>query len=151
MRGAVAGVALLLSLAACGGPTESAPAGLAIPPDSAGPDVVLRAYLKAVRAGDCATARQFVNVATFRTGVPSPRVLWPLDGDRAVRPFPSSSSARCTNPRTFFRRPPRIGWIVLALEEYPIRARDSQTLLASRRWLTPGCVASHRRAMAVVG
>ena len=68
MRGAVAGVALLLSLAACGGPTESAPAGLAIPPDSAGPDVVLRAYLKAVRAGDCATARQFVNVATFRTG-----------------------------------------------------------------------------------
>jgi hypothetical protein len=68
VRGAAVGLALLLSLAACGAPADPTSGGLAIPPDSAPPDVVLRAYLEAIRAGDCATARHFVNVATFRTG-----------------------------------------------------------------------------------
>jgi hypothetical protein len=59
---------LVLLLAACGAPSDSTPDGLAIPPDGAPPDVVLQAYLEAVRAGNCATARHFVIAATFRTG-----------------------------------------------------------------------------------
>jgi hypothetical protein len=67
-------LAVLASFAAACGPSpEDAPGGssavgIEIPPDLAPPDVVLRAYLEAVRAGDCATARRFVVPATFRKG-----------------------------------------------------------------------------------
>jgi hypothetical protein len=67
-------LAVLASFAAACGPSpEAAPGGssavgIEIPPDLAPPDVVLRAYLEAVRAGDCATARRFVVPATFRKG-----------------------------------------------------------------------------------
>jgi hypothetical protein len=66
-------VVLASFAAACGLSPEDAPGGslavgIEIPPDLAPPDVVLRAYLEAVRAGDCATARRFVVPATFRKG-----------------------------------------------------------------------------------
>jgi hypothetical protein len=59
--------------AACGPSPQDAPGGspavgIEIPPDLAPPEVVLHAYLEAVRAGDCVTAGRFVVPATFRKG-----------------------------------------------------------------------------------
>ena len=51
---------LVLALAACG------PA-VAVPPDSAAPEVVLDTYLRALVAGDCDTGRKLAT-ATFRIG-----------------------------------------------------------------------------------
>ena len=55
----VGGVALLV--AACAGPKFSPP------PDAAGPDVVLRAYLQALVTGDC-SAGQVLGTSTFGFG-----------------------------------------------------------------------------------
>ena len=65
--------AVLAALAGCGpsvtgSPVASAAVESGAPSDPAAPDVVLHAYLDAVRAGDCATASRFVVAATFRKG-----------------------------------------------------------------------------------
>ena len=59
-------LALLVAVAACGAPVDSGSA-LQVPPDSAPPDVVLQAYLRALLAGDCATVSQLA-AATFHKG-----------------------------------------------------------------------------------
>jgi hypothetical protein len=64
---------LLAMVAACAPSLTESPVVSGAPPsgtpsDLAPPDVVLRAYLEAVRAGDCAAASRFVVAATFRTG-----------------------------------------------------------------------------------
>lgn len=53
--------AAALSLAACAGPSISAP------PDAVGPDVVLRTYLEALVRGDCPAGRVLA-VESFRFG-----------------------------------------------------------------------------------
>jgi hypothetical protein len=68
MPAAAALFAMVMVVAACGEGQESATGGRQLPPDSAPPDVVLQAYLEAVRVGDCATAGHFVVPATFRKG-----------------------------------------------------------------------------------
>jgi hypothetical protein len=69
----VAIVAVCVALSACGSSVPESPVVSGAPPsgtpsDLAPADVVLRAYLEAVRAGDCAAASRFVIAATFRTG-----------------------------------------------------------------------------------
>lgn len=61
----VAVVVILLAaaggLALIGSRPSPSPAAVTIPPDSAPPEVVLDAYLRALQAGDCRTASQLTN------------------------------------------------------------------------------------------
>ena len=59
-RAIVCTITMLLALVAC---TST----VAVPDDSAGPEVVLDAYLRALVAGDCETGRALAT-ATFREG-----------------------------------------------------------------------------------
>lgn len=59
-RGAALALLALTTVAACGSPTI-------LPPDSASPALVLDAYMKALRSGDCATSRA-LSTQTFVVG-----------------------------------------------------------------------------------
>ena len=66
-RGGLLVLALLTVLASASCSSAPTPSAFSLPPASAGADVVLDAYLRALVAGDCATGRKLAT-ATFVKG-----------------------------------------------------------------------------------